>query len=140
MKAFVTASLLLPTSLIFASCSSSQDSTTSSDPSDDPTVSVAVGAEGTGVHVNPITEAPTGFDNLTNGFSPQAAMDPPKAVFADEVEETADALGPTYNAQSCRECHQSPVIGAGSQTTEFRNGHFDGTNFVDPPGGSLQND
>jgi CxxC motif-containing protein (DUF1111 family) len=45
-----------------------------------------------------------------------------------------------YNAQSCRECHQNPVTGAGSQISEFRAGHFDGTNFIDHPGGSLLND
>ncbi|HEX7840165.1 MAG TPA: di-heme oxidoredictase family protein [Kofleriaceae bacterium] len=137
MKALVTASLLLPASWIVASCSASQDGSTSSDPSDDP---VAIAAESTGVHINAITEAPTGFDNLTNGFSTQAQMDAAKTIFADEVEEIADGLGPTFNAQSCRECHQNPVTGAASQTTEFRNGHFNGTSFVDPPGGSLQND
>ncbi len=146
MKALVTASLLLPTSLLIA-CSTAQDGTTSSDPSGDPTVAVAVAAEGTGVHVNAVTEAPTGFQfeadtrmPLTNGFSTQAAMDTAGDVFANEVEGIDDGLGPVYNTQSCCECHQNPVIGAGSQTTEFRNGHFNGTNFVDPPGGSLQND
>ncbi|HEY6214833.1 MAG TPA: di-heme oxidoredictase family protein, partial [Vicinamibacterales bacterium] len=46
-----------------------------------------------------------------------------------------------YNAQSCAECHQSPVTGAGSQISELRAGHLDGSgNFVDAPGGSLIND
>ena len=46
-----------------------------------------------------------------------------------------------YNAQSCAECHQSPVTGAGSQIAELRAGHLDaGGNFVDAPGGSLIND
>ena len=74
MKALVTASLLLPASLLLA-CSSSRDEGASLDPSTDPDVSVAVGAEGSGVHVNAVTEAPTGFDNRTNGFSAQTAMD-----------------------------------------------------------------
>jgi len=87
-----------------------------------------------------ITEAPTGFDNLTNGFSTQADMDAAADVFANEVEGIDDGLGPVYNAQSCRECHQNPVVGAGSQVSEFRAGHFDGTNFIDHPGGSLIND
>jgi CxxC motif-containing protein (DUF1111 family) len=86
-----------------------------------------------------VTEAPTGFDTLTNGFATQAAMDAAKDVF-EEVEQIANGLGPVYNAQSCRECHQNPVTGAGSQVSEFRNGHFDGTNFIDPPGGSLNQD
>jgi CxxC motif-containing protein (DUF1111 family) len=41
----------------------------------------------------------------------------------DEVEQLSDGLGPLYNAQSCRECHQSPVSGAASQVTELRVGH-----------------
>ena len=35
-----------------------------------------------------------------------------------------DGLGPLYNAQSCRECHQNPVSGAASQVTELRVGHL----------------
>ncbi len=85
------------------------------------------------------SEAPTGFDNLTNGFTDQAEFDENKGEF-DAVEEIADGLGPVYNAQSCRECHQNPVTGAISQITELRAGHFNGLNFVDAPGGSLNND
>ncbi len=85
------------------------------------------------------TEAPRGFDNLTNGFATQADMDEAKEEFSG-VEEIADGLGPCYNAQSCRECHQNPVTGGISQITELRAGHFNGTNFVDAPGGSLIND
>jgi CxxC motif-containing protein (DUF1111 family) len=84
-------------------------------------------------------EAPTGFDNLTNGFTTQTEFDADKLVF-EEREGTAEGLGPVFNAQSCAECHQSPVTGAISQVTELRAGHFDGVNFVDHPGGSLIND
>jgi len=84
-------------------------------------------------------EAPTGFDNLTNGFTPQTQFDADRGVF-EEREGIADGLGPVYNAQSCAECHQNPVTGAISQVTEVRAGHFDGVNFVDHPGGSLIND
>ncbi len=136
----LTTSLLLPTSLIFAACS--QESSTAENPS----VAVAEAAITNAADVPPpggnpavVTEAPTSFDNTTNGFSTQAAMDAAKAVFADEVEEIADGLGPVYNAQSCRECHQNPVTGAGSQILEFRAGHFNGVSFVDHPGGSLLN-
>ena len=71
------------------------------------------------------TEALTGFDNLTNGFS-----DPDRRTadqkFFEEVEDIApDGLGPLYNAQSCRECHQTPVTGAASQVAELRVGHLD---------------
>src|SRR3954451_5526112 len=86
------------------------------------------------------TEAPAGFDNRTNGFSTQAQFDLDRATF-EERDEIADGLGPVYNAQSCTECHQNPVTGAGSQISELRAGHLDGAgNFVDAPGGSLIND
>jgi CxxC motif-containing protein (DUF1111 family) len=85
------------------------------------------------------TEAPAGFDNLTNGFTTQTQMDLDRATF-DEVEEKADGLGPVYNAQACRECHQNPVSGATSQVTELRAGTTSGGVFTNPPGGSLIND
>ena len=67
-------------------------------------------------------EAPTGFDNKTNGMVDDAPHQADQVKF-DEVEGLADGLGPLYNAQSCRECHQSPVSGAASQVTELRVGH-----------------
>jgi CxxC motif-containing protein (DUF1111 family) len=86
------------------------------------------------------TEAPAGFDNLTNGFESQTQMDLDRATF-DEVEAISDGLGPIYNAQACRECHQNPVSGATSQVTELRAGTTDSAgNFTNPPGGSLIND
>src|SRR3989475_12406104 len=85
------------------------------------------------------TEAPAGFDNLTNGFLSQADFDAAKATF-EERDQIADGLGPVYNAQGCVECHQNPVTGAGSQISELRAGHVSNGNFVDAPGGSLIND
>lgn len=85
------------------------------------------------------TEAPSGFDNQTNGFEAQGSMDADRAVF-DEIEQVADGLGPVYNAQSCRECHQNPVSGATSQVTELRAGSFNGHTFTDHIGGSLIHD
>jgi len=84
-------------------------------------------------------EAPTGFDNLTNGFTTQAEFDVDRGTF-EEREEIDEGLGPVFNAQSCAECHQNPVTGAISQVTELRAGHFGGVNFVDHVGGSLIND
>jgi CxxC motif-containing protein (DUF1111 family) len=88
-----------------------------------------------------ITEAPTGFDNLTNGFSAQADMDTALDVFS-ETEGFDDGIGPVFNNTSCVSCHQSPLgqVGTGSQITELRAGHFNGISFVDHPGGSLIND
>ena len=97
-------------------------------------------ASRSGVQSQTATEAPAGFDNLTNGLVAQATFDADRAVF-EERDEIADGLGPVYNAQACSECHQNPVTGGISQITEFRAGHTDGFgNFVDAPGGSLIND
>jgi CxxC motif-containing protein (DUF1111 family) len=87
------------------------------------------------------TEAPRGFDNQTNDvtFVSQATHDADRGVF-EERDDIAKGLGPVYNAQSCAECHQNPVTGGISQITELRAGHFDGFNFIDQPGGSLNND
>jgi CxxC motif-containing protein (DUF1111 family) len=84
-------------------------------------------------------DAPTGFDDLTNGFVSQAQFDLDKDIF-EERETIGEGLGPVYNAQACAECHQNPVTGAISQITELRAGHFDGINFINHPGGSLIND
>jgi CxxC motif-containing protein (DUF1111 family) len=87
------------------------------------------------------TEAPAGFDNLTNGFESQTQFNLDLANF-DSREEIADGLGPVYNAQACAECHQNPVSGATSQVTELRAGTIDAFSgaFSNPPGGSLIND
>jgi CxxC motif-containing protein (DUF1111 family) len=77
-------------------------------------VAAAVGAQ--------LPEAPSGFDNKTNGVADDATHQADQAKF-DEVEALDDGLGPLYNAQSCRECHQNPVSGAASQITELRVGH-----------------
>jgi CxxC motif-containing protein (DUF1111 family) len=67
-------------------------------------------------------DAPTGFDNKTNGMVDEATHQADQVKF-EGVEQLSDGLGPLYNAQSCRECHQSPVSGAASQVTELRVGH-----------------
>ena len=79
------------------------------------------------------TEAAAGFDDQSNGFS-----DPDRRTvdqkFFEEVETiTPEGLGPLYNAQSCRECHQTPVSGAGSQVSELRVGHLDAHGFFQNP-------
>ncbi|MBF8293167.1 MAG: Cytochrome c protein [Steroidobacteraceae bacterium] len=98
-----------------------------------------------------VTEAPTGFDNRTNGFNPQGpAFDTlnednvvPLRSFNDnrfifeETEGVVDGLGPTYNAQSCRECHQNVATGGASQVAEHRTGQLNGDVFYESLGGSL---
>ncbi len=78
------------------------------------------------------TEAPTGFDTLTNDatFVSQATHDADRDTF-QEVDEVTKGLGPVFNAQSCAACHQNPVTGGISQISELRAGHSDGFgNFV----------
>ena len=72
--------------------------------------------------VPPPSEAPTAFDDKSNGMVDDATHAADKTTF-DEVEAISDGLGPLYNAQSCRECHQNPVSGGGSQVSELRVGH-----------------
>ena len=98
------------------------------------------------------SEAPTGFDNRTNGFLrqgpaydllgednvvPNRSFNDNRFIF-EEVEVIADGLGPTYNAQSCAECHQNVVTGGASQIAEHRTGHLDASGgFFESVGGSL---
>src|SRR5262245_33980826 len=97
------------------------------------------------------TEAPTGFDNLSNGFDPQGpdfetlnednvmagrSFNDNRFIY-EEVETIADGLGPTYNAQGCRECHQNVVTGGASQVAEHRTGHMANGAFFESQGGSL---
>ncbi len=69
-----------------------------------------------------LPEAPTGFDNKTNGLVDDATHTADQVKF-DEIEQISDGLGPLYNAQSCRECHQNPTSGGSSQVSELRVGH-----------------
>src|SRR6266699_1922888 len=71
---------------------------------------------------SPNTDAPTGFDNRSNGMVDDATHQADQAKF-DDTETVADGLGPLYNAQSCRECHQNPTSGGTSQVAELRVGH-----------------
>ena len=69
------------------------------------------------------SEAPTGFDSKSNGVVNDSTHDADRTAF-DEVEDIGDGLGPLYNAQSCRECHQNPTSGGPSQISELRVGHL----------------
>jgi CxxC motif-containing protein (DUF1111 family) len=96
-------------------------------------------------------EAPAGFDNLTNGFLEQGddfetlnednvvalrSFNDNRFIF-EEVEKIQDGLGPTYNAQSCRECHQNVVTGGASQVAELRSGRTQDGQFFESLGGTL---
>jgi CxxC motif-containing protein (DUF1111 family) len=69
-----------------------------------------------------LSEAPTGFDNGSNTVVDDQTHGSDQAYF-ERFEAISDGLGPLFNAQSCRECHQSPVTGGVSQVTELRVGH-----------------
>jgi len=69
-----------------------------------------------------LSEAPAGFDYKSNAVVDEQTHQSDQANF-EHVEVISDGLGPLYNAQSCRECHQSPVTGGVSQVTELRVGH-----------------
>jgi len=71
-----------------------------------------------------LSEAPAGFDNKSNGLT-DAATHAADQIKFEETEALADGLGPLYNAQSCRECHQNPTSGGSSQVSELRVGHHD---------------
>jgi CxxC motif-containing protein (DUF1111 family) len=96
-------------------------------------------------------EAPAAFDNRTNGFDPQGptfdtidedtvvplrSFNDNRFIF-EEVETVQDGLGPTFNAQACRECHQNIVTGGASQIAEHRTGRIELLQFVESVGGSL---
>ncbi len=96
------------------------------------------------------TEAPTGFDNLTNGYLPQGpdfdtidddtvasgSFNGNRFIF-EEVEHNDEGLGPVYNGQSCGECHQNVATGGASQVAEHRTGRLDGSQFFESLGGTL---
>lgn len=71
----------------------------------------------------PAPEAPAALDDKSNGMVDDLIHQADQAKF-DAVEGVPDGLGPLYNAQSCRECHQNPISGGGSQVTELRVGHL----------------
>jgi CxxC motif-containing protein (DUF1111 family) len=95
--------------------------------------------------------AEAGYDQLTNGFArqgpdfdritednvqPLRSYNDARFVF-EEVERQDDGIGPTYNAQSCKECHQNVITGGGSQVAEHRTGHTENGIFYESMGGSL---
>jgi CxxC motif-containing protein (DUF1111 family) len=78
----------------------------------------------------PAPEAPSGFDNGTNGCVTQAVHDQDRAQF-ETVEKQRDGLGPFYNGTSCAGCHSTPISGGVSSITELRAGHDDANgNFI----------
>ena len=57
-------------------------------------------------------DAPTGFDNKTNGIVDDVTHQADQAKF-EGVEQLTDGRGPLYNAQSCRRMSPEPCIRCG---------------------------
>jgi CxxC motif-containing protein (DUF1111 family) len=107
-----------------------------------------------------ITDAPAGFDVASNGFAEEFCArqdhltDSPNSPQIDDdecsfdlsaieftgPETVADGVGPVFNATGCGECHIAPALGGGSQIAERRAGFFNGSSFIEHPGGSLIHD
>src|SRR5262249_12483334 len=97
------------------------------------------------------TEAPTGFDNLTNGFTEQGpdfktlneetvvalrSFNDTRFIF-EEAGKIQDVLGPTYKAHSCRDGDHNVVTSDDSQVAELRSGRTEDGQFFESLGGTL---
>ena len=104
-----------------------------------------------GVSRGTASEAPTGYDSLTNGFlkqgppfeeitednvMPLRSFNEGRFVF-EEVEDIAAGIGPNYNAHSCVACHDNVATGGASQVAEHRTGRVVDGQFFESLGGSL---
>jgi CxxC motif-containing protein (DUF1111 family) len=107
-----------------------------------------------------VTDAPVGFDTTSNGFAEEfcanqkSLVNSPRSPMIDddecsfdiareefaELNDIDEGLGPVFNATGCGECHIAPALGGGSQIAERRAGFFNGTSFIEHPGGSLIHD
>jgi hypothetical protein len=99
------------------------------------------------------TEAPTGFDNLTNGFTEQGPdfgdierghcrralrSFNDNRLSSREVENIQTDFGPRYNAQSCRSAIRTLSPAAPSQAVaELRSGRTEDSQFFESLGGTL---
>ena len=93
-------------------------------------MALAMASQTSGQNASTATEAPSGYDNQPNGLTDAASFAADRVQF-EQTEFIGDGLGPIFNAQSCRECHQNPVTGSTSQVKELRAGHHDANgNFV----------
>ena len=93
-------------------------------------MALAMAGNSSGQNSSIASEAPSGYDNQPNGLTDAPTFTMDRGKF-EETEAIGDGLGPIFNAQSCRECHQNPVTGSTSQVKELRAGHQDNNgNFV----------
>src|SRR5215813_14312183 len=81
-------------------------------------------------------EAPTGYDDKSNGLTSQSDFDAAMGAF-NKIYLEREGLGPVFNIETCLRCHQYPTIGGSGLITVTRAGKFDGKIFIPPPGGTL---
>lgn len=84
----------------------------------------------------PPVEAPSGFDDKTNGLTSQSDFDAAMGAF-NKIYLEREGLGPVFNIETCLRCHQYPTIGGSGLILVTRAGKFDGKNFIAPQGGTL---
>src|SRR5260370_42456848 len=67
------------------------------------------------------------------GLTPDqlAQFEAGKKVF-QRVFTPEDGLGPLFNANSCAQCHETPVVGGVGDEIEVHATRFSGTNSCDP--------
>lgn len=82
------------------------------------------------------SEAPTGFDDQTNGFVTQEVFNAGMGAFNKHYIER-EGLGPVFNQETCLRCHQFPTIGGSGLINVTRAGIFDGAKFIEPTGGTM---
>src|SRR5260370_913715 len=85
-------------------------------------MALAMAGQSSGQSSTTATEAPSGYDNQPNGLTDPASFTMDRGQF-EQTEFIGDGLGPIFNAQSCRECHQNPVTDSTSQINELRASH-----------------
>ena len=65
-------------------------------------------------------EAPTGFDDETNGFLTQNQFEKMRAAFEHQVTRE-----PAFTARSCEACHGQPITGGARHIFSNFFGHLD---------------
>ncbi|MBI3654401.1 MAG: hypothetical protein HY231_25515 [Acidobacteria bacterium] len=84
----------------------------------------------------PASEAPSGFDDQTNGFVSPSMFTKALGAFNKHYIDR-EGLGPVYNLETCLRCHQFPTSGGSGLIFVTRVGRFDGQRFIAPAGGTI---
>ena len=83
------------------------------------------------------SEAPASYcTNDNNGYLSKSAFRKARDDF-EAISTFEDGLGPTYNAQSCRECHQNVNTGTANQVEALRTMRYVNGQYFSSPAGSI---